>query len=1015
MAVSRRTVTVLFADVADSTPLGERLDPESLRRVMSRFFDRMSVVLQRHGGTVEKFIGDAVMAVFGLPKLHEDDALRAVRAATELRQALAVLNEELEREFGVHIGIRVGVNTGEVVAGDGTGGQMLVTGDPVNVAKRLEESARTGEILVGESTRRLVENAVVLEAREELALKGKTAAHSAWNVLAVIEGASPYARRMDAPLIGRETELLTLRSAYADAVKSRTCRLFTVVGPAGIGKSRLTAELCISLKNEATVLTGRCVSYGDGITFWPLVEIIGTLGSDDGVRKVLEDAEDGDLIATRVLGAVGPTPVAAPGGETFWAIRRLLEETAREDPLVMVVEDIHWAEPTLLDLLEYLAGWTHDAPILLLCLARPELLDERPGWLTRDGSGVLLEPLTVDESHALLEDVAQEWPLDAVARQRITEAAEGNPLYLEQMAAMLAEGGPTDAIPPSIHALIAARLDRLPAAERAVLESAAVAGKHFVRSALRKLLAEVDQANVDTSLLSLARRDLLTARPGREDAYRFRHVLIRDAAYAGIPKEVRSRLHERFADWASNTTAGRAGEVEEIVGYHLEQAFRYREQLGPLDEHALALAARGSEILGGAGRRALRRRDIPAAEKLLERASALASSHDPLRRDLLLDLSRAQREAGRLTESEQSLREAAELADAASDRLLRCRVLLEQALLQAYMYPERGTEALMQAADSVIPVFQELDYDAGLAFAWLLVAEAHWLRCQIGPMEEALERAAAHTTDEEREHAAIGNARARAALAGPLPVPEALARCREIREQAPLDRSLDAVVASVSALLEAMRGNFDVARGLYGESHAILRELGQTVALAALQTWSGAVELLAADAEAAERELCAAFDTLEPMGEKANLATIAASRAAALHLQSRDDEADSLTALSARLASGDDLTSQISWRVVWARVLAEQHAAGEAETLAREAVELAERTDCPNLRGDAWLSLASACIAGGDPEGAMRASETARQHFLAKGNSVMSERAAAVTGRARAAVAGPTSARSSRR
>src|SRR5204862_1299811 len=277
MAVSRRTVTVLFADVADSTPLGERLDPESLRRVMSTFFERMSAVLERHGGTVEKFIGDAVMAVFGIPELHEDDALRAVRAATELRLALSQLNEELERDLGERIGIRVGINTGEVVAGDGSGGQMLATGDAVNVAKRLEEAARTGEILVGEPTRRLVENAVVLEPREDLTLKGKSDPHSAWNVLAVIEGASAYARRLDAPLIGREAELQTLRAAYEDAVAQRTCRLFTVVGPAGIGKSRLTADLCASLRDESTILTGRCLAYGDGITFWPLMEMVGAL------------------------------------------------------------------------------------------------------------------------------------------------------------------------------------------------------------------------------------------------------------------------------------------------------------------------------------------------------------------------------------------------------------------------------------------------------------------------------------------------------------------------------------------------------------------------------------------------------------------------------------------------------------------------------------------------------------------------------------------------------------------
>ena len=762
MAVSRRTVTVLFADVADSTPLGERLDPESLRRVMSRFFEQMSDVLERHGGTVEKFIGDAVMAVFGIPELHEDDALRAVRAATELRQALAVLNEELQRELGVRIGIRVGVNTGEVVAGDGTGGQMLVTGDPVNVAKRLEEAARTGEILVGEATRRLVENAVVLEPREELELKGKAARHSAWNVLAVIEGASAYARRLDAPLIGRERELQTLRDAYLEAQETRSCRLFTIVGPAGIGKSRLATELCATLGEDATVLTGRCLPYGDGITFWPLVEIVGSLGSDDGVREALAHAGDGELVAARVLGAVGPTASAAPGGETFWAVRRLLEEVARKQPLVVLVEDIHWAEPTLLDLLEYLAGWTHDAPILLLCIARPDLLDERPGWLTQPGSGVLLEPLTEEESHALLDEIGQEWPLDAAARRRITEAAEGNPLYLEQMAAMLAEGGPADAIPPSIHALIAARLDRLPAEERVVLEWAAVAGKHFVRSALRRLAPDADQTDVDARLLSLARKDLLAARPGREDAYRFRHALIRDAAYAGIPKELRAQLHERFAEWAANTKAGRAGELDEIVGYHLEQAYRYRGQLGPLDAHAQSLAGRAAEILGAAGRRAYARDDMPAAINLLDRAVSLLAEEEPAQLTLRRELSNALWSVGELARAEALLDGLIEAAQGAGDRREHWHGLLERSGRLSVTHPEAEAD-LLETAEQAIEIFDELGDDLGLARAWRRISVVRRLRCNFESAAEAAKVGLVHA----RRAGAAGRKRASSTRSAP--------------------------------------------------------------------------------------------------------------------------------------------------------------------------------------------------------------------------------------------------------
>src|SRR5436309_2112593 len=604
MAVSRRTVTVLFADVADSTPLGERLDPETVRQVMSRWFERMSEVLERHGGTVEKFIGDAVMAVFGIPDLHEDDALRAVRAATELRVALAQLNEELERELGVRIGIRVGVNSGEVVAGDGTGGQMLVTGDPVNVAKRLEEAARTGEILVGDETRRLVANAALLEPHDQLAVKGKTGPVIAWNVLGVIEGAPAYARCLDARLVGRSEEMRTLRDTFASAVSARACRIVTVIGPAGIGKSRLAAELSREVRGEAQTLTGRCLPYGDGITFWPLVQIVGALGSDEGIRELLAGVEDGELVAERVLSAVGPTRTAAAGGEMFWAVRRLLEEAARNQPLVVMVEDIHWAEPTFLDLLEYLAGWTHDAPILLLCLSRPDLLEERQGWLNApNATSISLAPLTDAESDALLDELGQEWPLDETARRQIKEAAEGNPLYVEQMAAMLAEGEPAD-----------------------------------------------------------------------------------------------------------------------IVGYHYEQAFRYREQLGPLDDASRRLARKAGELLGGAGRRAFARDDMPAALSLLDRAVALITEQDPARLELVRELSMALWWAGEVARAELLLNGLIEAAAAAGDRQQEWSGLIERAARMNVSGGDTGADELLQVSREAIAVLEEVGYDAGLSRAWRRIA-----------------------------------------------------------------------------------------------------------------------------------------------------------------------------------------------------------------------------------------------------------------------------------------------------
>jgi class 3 adenylate cyclase/tetratricopeptide (TPR) repeat protein len=977
MAVSRRTVTVLFADVADSTPLGERLDPESLRRVMSRFFEGMSAVLERHGGTVEKFIGDAVMAVFGIPELHEDDALRAVRAATELRQALAALNDELERDLGVHIGMRVGINTGEVVAGDGSGGQMLATGDAVNVAKRLEESARTGEILLGEPTRRLVENAVVLEPRDDLALKGKSDLHAAWNVLAVIEGASAYARRLDAPLIGREAELQLLRDTYAECVEARSCRLFTVVGPAGIGKSRLSAELCTSLRDEATLLSGRCLAYGDGITFWPLVEIIGALGSDDGVREVLADAEDADLVATRVLGAVGSSP-ASPGGETFWAVRRLFEEVARERPLLVLIEDIHWAEPTLLDLLEYLAGWTHDAPVLLLCLARPDLLDERPGWLTQTGGGVVLDPLTDEQARRLLDEIAQEWPLDAAAREHITEAAEGNPLYLEQMAAMLAEGGPTHRIPPTIHALIAARLDRLPAEEREVLESAAVAGKHFVRSALRKLLTDADESKVDASLLSLARKDLLMARPGREDAYRFRHVLIRDAAYAGIPKEQRARLHERFADWAATTSAGRAGDLDEIVGYHLEQAVRYRQQLGPLEAEGVELAQRAADMLGAAGRRAFARDDAPAAVNLLDRAVALATDEQPARLDLSRELGLALWSLGEVARAESLLNGIVAAAAAAGDKREEWHALLEQSAMRSMVDPTHDADAL-EIAQQAIAVFTELGDELGLARSWRAVGMEHRRRGHFGESEKACERALEHAVraGDRREESRSADQLCTALLYGPAEATAALARCEAMLVRAGGNPLFEANVLASTAGLHAMLGAFDEARTAAKRAETIYVELGLRLALAGLTQIAGAVELLAGDAQAAEHVIRRGHEILRVIGTAGESDALLAQ---ALHVQGRQDEAAALVEDALERTHESDVGPRV--------LLLGLRAMGDGRSIddAREAIELASTTDALNLQADAYANLAETLRQRGRTEDSAAAAATAVKLYERKGN-----------------------------
>jgi class 3 adenylate cyclase len=657
-------VTVLFADVAGSTALGEELDPEAVRSLMDGYFAVIRGIIESHGGTVEKFIGDAVMAVFGVPVIHEDDALRAVRAADEIRTDLASL--QATAHGARSLTFRTGINTGEVFARGPTGGQAFVTGDPVNTAARLEQAAGPGDILLGQSTYTLVRDAVVVEPIEPVSAKGKTEPVRAYRLVSVDPGRAGHARRLDAPLVGRDRELDRMGGIFRTTADERSCHLLTLLGPAGIGKSRLVAEFAAAAEPEATVLRGRCLSYGEGITYWPIGEIVRTAaGIDDAdsvdaarskLRALLEGEREVDTVSTRVANAIGLSLDPAPQEEVFWAIRKLLERLARDRPLLVVIEDIHWAEPTLLDLIEYIAVWSRDAAILLLCPARPELLDTRPGW----GSGMpnstslTLEQLDAEATTRLISELPGGTAVPATIAERILTAAEGNPLFVEEMLRMLVDDGllrkgadghwqaldelADVRIPASINALLSTRLERLAPEERAVAERASVVGRVFEQAAVAELASASLRPSVGRSLLALVRKELL--RPeyselSAGDAFKFRHILIRDAAYEAVPKAERAVLHERFADWLERTVGDRLAESEEIVGYHLEAAHRYRIELGEGGEPVETLAERAATRLAAAGARAFDRGDSRGAANLAERVLRLRPLLDPRSRRLL--------------------------------------------------------------------------------------------------------------------------------------------------------------------------------------------------------------------------------------------------------------------------------------------------------------------------------------------------------------------------------------------
>ncbi|HKX25426.1 MAG TPA: adenylate/guanylate cyclase domain-containing protein, partial [Actinomycetota bacterium] len=972
----RKVVTVVFADVSGSTALGERLDPESLRRVMSRYFEEMKSVLERHGGTVEKFIGDAVMAVFGVPVLHEDDALRAVRAAAEMREVLEVLNEELAREWDVRLRIRTGVNTGEVVVGDPATGGTLLLGDAVNVAARLEQSAEVGEILIGSETHRLVHHVVDADPTEPLPLKGKKEPVTAYRVTAVRTGPAGVPRRAGARMVGRRRERTLLRQAFERAREERSCHLFTVLGSAGVGKSRLASEFMAACRLEARVLTGRCLPYGEGITFWPLLEIVRDAaalsdkdGSDDARKKIaalLGAEEDGTLVAERVAQVVGLARTPGEPEETAWAVRRLFEGLARDRPVVVIVDDLHWAEPTLLEVIEHVADWARDAALLVVCVARPELLDHRPAWGggKMNATSILLEPLNDSESVQLVENLLGGPGVDPAARDRISEAGEGNPLFLEELVYMLVDDGTLRRddgrwvaagelgdvdVPPTISALLGARLERLDPVQREVIERASVEGKVFHRGAVAALSPSITPDAMEDSLRALVRKELVQPeRPdfAGEEAFGFRHLLIRDAAYRGVPKQTRADLHARFADWLAAAAGQRLAEYEEIVGYHLEEAHRYRTELGPADDAARDLGRRAADWLARAGRRAIDRGDVPAAVNLLGRAVTLQPQPSPERAEALLDLGTVLYEAGEFGRAQDVLARAVDLARAEDLPALEWMARLELLVIGA----ERGflpAEEVGQEAERAVAVFEDLADEAGLARAWHVIALRHWLDARATPTEEALERAVRHAAlaGDRRQEATDLALMTMVSSWGPRTVESAIRRCQEIRQRSGGHLAVEAQSLVTLAHLEASRGRFDEARRLDSEGRTLLRELGLEVLAAATAHGSAFIELAAGDLEAAEAELRAGYEALDRIGEKAYLSTVAADLAEVMYRQGRLDEAERYTALSEEASDPNDLAAQIGWRAVRGKIEARRGDLKKGERLARDAVSLAEDTD----------------------------------------------------------------------
>jgi class 3 adenylate cyclase/tetratricopeptide (TPR) repeat protein len=1000
MAESRKTVTIVFTDVTGSTALGEQTDPEAMRRIMERYFEEMRSVLEKHGGTVEKFIGDAVMAVFGIPIVHEDDALRGVRAAAEMRERLAALNKEFEGERGITIAVRTGVNTGEVVAGDPAEGQAFATGDAVNVAARLEQVAEPGDILLGPLTHQLVREAVRTEPPEPLELKGKTGAFEAWRLIEVLPDAPAFTRRIDAPFVGRADELARLREAFETAGSSETCQLITVVGAPGIGKSRLVRELVTSVGATARVVVGRCLSYGEGITYWPLAEIVRqAAGAEtrEGLTALLEGEGDGSLATERILSAIGVTDDPARTEEIFWATRILLERLARERPVIVVVDDIHWAEPTLLDLIEYLAGFAKGR-VLVICTARPELFESRPDW-TRAGT-VELEALPDTQAEDLIDALLADSQIKATVREQIKQRAEGNPLFVEQMLALAAETGAEQiAVPPTIQALLVARLDHLPGEQRAVLVRAAVEGRLFHRGAVSALLPEDDRDGLPGRLLTLARKALVrpdeSLFPG-DEAFRFAHALVRDAAYEATTKDLRADLHERFVAWLEENAGERLSELEEILGYHLEQSWRYRKSLG---EPAEDLARRAGERLADAGERAARRGDHVATANLLGRAFELLPPDDERRFELVLPLATSLVENGWLGEAETLFSTAVGDARTRGLEAVALAIEMEHKRFRSATDPAWSGADALAFVERALPVLEAAGDERGLAQAWRLVWQVHWNRGRLAAARDAARKSLAHAEnadDPQLISDAYGGIGA-PAWYGLDSVGEFYPHHERIHEWARRSGHLstEAVMLVVKGRIKLEQRCFEEGDALVEEGLEMLKELGLSLtglAIGAEFTYGE----LTRDPAAVETHVRAAYDMLKAAGEKGIFSTMAGTLAWILARRGALDEAAAISRESEEAGSKDDIATQTFWRVARALVLAKEGRPDEAIALARDGVAVAAASEYAQFTAEARIALADVLRIADRPDEAVHELQEAlriyeRKEFELSADAVRAE------------------------
>ncbi|MEP6910869.1 MAG: AAA family ATPase [Actinomycetota bacterium] len=933
--MERKLATVLFVDLVDSTSLVSASDPEVVRRRVTRFFDQVSRCIETHGGKVEKFAGDAVMAAFGIPQAHEDDAERAVRAALGIMESV----HELELDA------RIGIEAGEVVTGSGD--STFATGEAVNLAARLQQVAEPGQTLIGPAAHSLTLGRIEVDDVGPVDIRGRELAVWSWAVLSADGG--PLKRSVDSPFIGREAEVDLLQNTFSRALRDQRAHLFTIYGEPGVGKTRLAHEFLDSIEGT-TVLYGRSLPYGESITYWPLAEMVkGVAGiaDDDPLDVALEKLREccpadavADLLglATGVLEAVHGERSQK---EIAWAAREWAQLMAQTQPLVLVFEDIHWAEDPLLELIEHLTAWVREAPLMILCLARPELLDVRPEW----GGGrvratsIELEPLAPEESDQLVTALAGEGELSARTRRLLMDKTGGNPLFVEETMRMVAECGEEDAgrIPDTLQALIAARVDRLPADSKTVLQRASVIGRNFWGGAIAHQAPDVE--SVEDALDDLLLRDFIVTEPrsslSSETAYRFKHVLIRDVAYTALSKSSRAGYHARFAEWL-NEKAG--DELLEIRAYHLDQAASLLAELDgapPAD-----LAREAAETLEEAGRRALAREANEGARNSFLRALELEPTLE--RRYLAAKAAWRIEDLPAVAREMESVREEAVRT---GDPRLESRALT--ALADVTLLREADCAKAVELADRALEVVEPTDLVARFDALQVRTNAAWWggdLTNAESYLTEMLDVAREAGRKDLESVALRGRGDAHRAKLELAEARSVLTKALELAEESGAIASR-AWVFLTWARIHLLEGDLEKAEEAAEEAKRLSSEAGAVWAIARANNLGAWAAWWRGDVELGEKRFRESIRLLKPLGDRAALCESQRGLAELLVKRGRIEEAERYALDAVETVGPQDVTSGATTATALAMVRAAQGRDEEAEKLFESSIDSVSETD----------------------------------------------------------------------